>query len=250
MKQKIPSLEIDRFPIWAWILTAYCFIVQCGFYFATAFIMQKANGAIQACIPKIPAIDDHIPLIPVFVLVYWYSYVFWIGATLRIAKTSKQHFTNWIIAFTVSEFIGFLIFCFYPTTMDRVQEGLTVLESKDDFISRLLWFTYMHDGGTHGHNLFPSYHCMFSMSCYMGVRKKEKVPKWQRIYTLVEIILIFMSTLFTKQHYCMDVIGGISISILCNVIVEKWNPGRYFRPKIMDNPDMQDLVGPKSQLLR
>lgn len=245
MKQKIPSLEIDRFPIWAWVLTAYCFIVQCGFYFATSFIMQKANGSIPSYIPKIPAIDDRIPLIPVFVIVYWYSYVFWIGATLRIAKTSKQHFTNWIIAFSISEFIGFLFFCFFPTTLDRYQEGLTVLATRDDFISRLLWFTYRNDGGDYGHNLFPSYHCMFSMSCYMGVRHKEKIPKWKRIYTFVEIILIFMSTLFTKQHYFMDVIGGVGISILCNVLVEKWNPGRHFRPRIMDNPDLQDLVGRK-----
>lgn len=250
MKQKNTSLQIDHFPIWAWILTVFCFLVQTSFYFITSFVVEKSNGAIQTYIPKIPVIDDHIPLIPVFVIVYWYSYFFWIGATLRIAKTSKQHFTNWIIAFVISESIGFIIFCLYPTTMDRVQEGLFVLADRKDFMSRLLWFTYMHDGGEFGHNLFPSYHCMFSMSCYMGVRRKEKIPKWKRIYTFVEIILIFMSTLFTKQHFFMDVIGGIGISILCNVLVEKWNPGRRFRPRIMDNPDLQDIVDPKSQLLR
>lgn len=250
MKQQHSSLEIDRFPIWAWVLTAYCFLVQCGFYFATSFVVQKSNGAIHTFIPKIPAIDDHIPLIPLFVIVYWYSYVFWIGATLRIAKTSKQHFTNWIIAFTISEFIGFLIFVIYPTTMDRVQEGLYALATKEDPFSRLLWFTYMHDGGAYGHNLFPSYHCMFSMSCYMGVRHKDKIPKWKRIYTFVEIVLIFMSTLFTRQHYFMDVISGIGISILCNVLVEKWNPGRHFRPRIMDNPDLQDVISVKTHLLR
>lgn len=242
MKQKLPALEIDRFPIWAWVLTAYCFLVQCGFYFVTSFIVENSNGAIQTYIPKIPAIDDHIPLIPVFVLVYWYSYVFWIGATLRIAKTSKQNFTNWVIAFTLSEFIGFIIFCLYPTVLDRYEEGLFSLAGKEGFCNRLLWVTYTFDGGRMGHNLFPSYHCMFSMSCYMGVRRKDKVPKWQRVYTLIEIILIFMSTLFTRQHYFMDVISGIAISIICNIIVQKWNPGKHFRPKFMDQPDFQRLI--------
>ena len=42
-------------------------------------------------------------------------------------------------------------------------------------------------------------------------------------------ILICLSTLFTKQHYIIDVILGVSISIGCYILVNLIDSGRKAR---------------------
>ena len=49
-----------------------------------------------------------------------------------------------------------------------------------------------------------------------------------RIYSIVMAILICMSTVFTKQHYFIDIIGGLGISIICYAVVQKTDPARFF----------------------
>ena len=48
------------------------------------------------------------------------------------------------------------------------------------------------------------------------------------MYSLIMAILICFSTLFTKQHYIIDVILGVAVSIVCYVIIEKIDPGKKF----------------------
>ena len=47
-------------------------------------------------------------------------------------------------------------------------------------------------------NLFPSYHCLISTYCYLGVRKQPEISRGFRIYSLVMAALIGLSTLLTK----------------------------------------------------
>lgn len=226
---------LKKAPRWGWFLAIYCYALQCLFYFTTSLIIEKTGASAHAIIPKIPAIDNRIPLVPAFVLVYWYSYVFWFFGTLRLSLTDRKNVINWVIAYTVSEFIGFLVFCLYPTYVDRYLEGLFSLAGKDGIFNRMLWLTYSFDSGRIAYNCCPSYHCLFSMNCYMGLRRDEHLPKKTRIYTLIVAILIFMSTVLTKQHYIVDVFGGVGLSIVCNVLVQKWNPAKYFQKEKIHN---------------
>ncbi|MBR6349947.1 MAG: hypothetical protein IKR67_05295, partial [Lachnospiraceae bacterium] len=61
--------------------------------------------------------------------------------------------------------------------------------------------------------------------CYLGVRKQPEISKGFRIYSLVMTILICLSTVFTKQHYFIDIFGGLAISIICYLVVGKLDPG-------------------------
>ena len=43
-------------------------------------------------------------------------------------------------------------------------------------------------------------------------------------------ILICMSTVFTKQHYFLDIVGGLGISVICYAVVQKLDPaGRILK---------------------
>ena len=40
-------------------------------------------------------------------------------------------------------------------------------------------------------------------------------------------ILICMSTVFIKQHYFLDIIGGVLIAIICYILTNIINPAKY-----------------------
>jgi membrane-associated phospholipid phosphatase len=79
----------------------------------------------------------------------------------------------------------------------------------------LIRFVYWIDAPT---NLFPSIHCLVSWMCFIGVRGKSYVPKWYQIFSCLFAVAVFASTLFTKQHFIVDVIAGVVIAELCYYI--------------------------------
>jgi len=125
-----------------------------------------------------------MPLIPIFVLPYVYSYIFWIGGPIAVSLTKRRNFINYLAA------------------------------------------VYAADGWDMAFNLFPSYHCLISVYCYLGVRKQPEISKGFKMYSLIMAILICASTQFTKQHYIIDVVGGVGIAIFCYILMNKLDPGK------------------------
>ena len=159
-----------------------------------------------------------------FVIPYIFSYVFWICGPIAVSLTSKKNFINYLIGILSAYLIGFLIFIFFPTYMSRSEEGI-IDGLGTDIFSKLLAMIYGNDGGDLAFNLFPSYHCLISLYCYLGIRKQPEIAKGFKIYSGVMVILICLSTVFTKQHYFIDIVGGISISLSCYLIIKQINPG-------------------------
>ncbi|MBP5225083.1 MAG: phosphatase PAP2 family protein [Lachnospiraceae bacterium] len=220
--------KIKAIPRYGWILAFVYFGLQYGMYRLGDFLSRVLGTIDRAWECKVPFIDDRIPLIPVFVIIYLFSYVFWICGPLAVSLTKKAHFKNYIIGLSLAYIVGFLFFVFLPTYMDRAKEGLMGFADKPGLLNGLLAMVYGADGGTLAFNLFPSYHCLISMYCYLGVRKQPEISKGFKIYSLVMAILISLSTVFTKQHYFLDVPSGIGISLLCYWLVNKWDPGKEF----------------------
>lgn len=218
-------------PTYGWVLGAIFFGLQYGMYRLANWIANLTGTVSWAFIPKIPAIDDHIPVISIFVVIYVFSYVFWFFGPVNASLTKKENFINYIIGLFAAYVVGFLIFIFAPTYMDRSAEGLIDIVSKPGLFNQLLGIVYSNDGSDYGFNLFPSYHCLISIYCYLGIRHREEVSKGLRVYSLVMAILICMSTVFTKQHYFIDIPGGIIISIICYMIIQKINPGKKILEK-------------------
>ena len=217
--------RIKAIPLYGWILGVVYFGLQYGMYRLANWIANLTGTVSWAFCPKIPGIDDHIPVVSIFVVIYLFSYVFWIFGPIIASLTKKENFLNYIIGLSVAYIIGFLIFVFAPTYMDRTAEGLLSIATKPGFFNQLLNTVYSSDGSALAFNLFPSYHCLISLYCYLGIRKRDEVSKGIRVYSLIMAMLICMSTVLTKQHYFIDIIGGLSISIICYIVVQKINPG-------------------------
>ena len=213
--------KIKSIPWWGWCAGLFYFALQYGMYRLGNYL-SVVIGTIDNAIPcKIAFIDDLFPVIPVFAVIYVYSYIFWICGPIAVSLTSRNNFRKYIYGLTLAYVIGFLIFVFVPTYMDRVAEGLMDYGSKPGLFNRLLAVIYDADGSEYAYNLFPSYHCLISTYCYLGIRKQPEISDWFQKYSLIMVILICLSTLFTKQHYIIDTVGGVGIALGCWMLMNK-----------------------------
>ncbi len=142
---------------------------------------------------------------PVWVLVYFGSYFFWIYQYTTVARESPEKAYRLATADAVAKIICLIFFIALPATNVRPEvEGSGICAA----LMRLL---YQIDTPT---NLFPSIHCFVA---WMGTRyifecKKPRCRWLVRILCLIGSILVFLSTLYTKQHVLLDVISGIAVA--------------------------------------
>ena len=186
---------------------------------------------ITPVLTKIPAIDNAIPIIPIFIIPYAWAYIFWAMAPMAVSKCKFDHFLDYLAAYLFACIAGMLILIFFPTYMSRVAEGLFDLP-RTGILYRLMNFWYMHDGGAMAYNLFPSFHCLNSTISYLGVAGRDEVPKWFRVYSFIVMILVFLATVFVKQHYVVDIFGGVAVALISFYLCEKFRAGRIFLPLI------------------
>ena len=215
---------LKKIPAYGYIAGILFFALQYGLYQLGNYLSGVIGTKENAWCPKI-FLDNYIPVVSVFVVIYVFSYVFWICGPMAVSIGKKSHFINYVVGLLLAYLIGFLIFTFAPTYMDRVAEGLTTYAGNGIF-DKMLQTVYASDGGDIAFNLFPSYHCMISTYCYLGVRKQPEISKGFKIYSFIMALLICISTQLTRQHYLLDMVAGISIAVICYIIVGKWNPGK------------------------
>ena len=180
-------------------------------------------------LPKI-ALDDRIPIVSVFIIPYIWSYAYWAMGPMAVSKCEKEHFADYMAANLVACLAGVLVLAFFPTYMDRVAEGLYDVPVNPTVFDRLRMFWYSLDGSETAYNLLPSFHCLNSTLCYLGVARRREIPVWFRVYSLVTTFLIYASTVYVKQHYFMDVITGAALALAAYFVCKKFHWGRMFRP--------------------
>lgn len=149
--------------------------------------------------------DDKIPVMPVFVLIYFGCYVFWIVNYILISRINKEHCYRFLIADLLGKLICGIVYISFPTT--NIRPDITT----SGIFMDILKFLYSVDTAD---NLFPSIHCLVSWYCFAGLRNCKTIPAWYRYFSLVMAIMIFISTLTTKQHVIVDVLGGVMLAEL------------------------------------
>jgi membrane-associated phospholipid phosphatase len=159
---------------------------------------QRGDGGFM---PKLPW--DVIPIYPIWVVPYILCFPLWISCAIwAIAKMESRLFREFISAalFTVS--VGVVTFISFPTYID-----LPSLEGTDVFSALLRQIQIL--GGSY--DAFPSAHL------YMTTLFSFFYARWYpraRLLWLGILIVVGLSTLFTGQHYILDVIGGITLGWL------------------------------------
>lgn len=154
--------------------------------------------------------EDKIPLWSWTIIIYWGCYLFWAANYVIAARRDSTFGYRFFCAEVCSKLICLVFYVAYPTTNVRPEIAGTGIF---DDLMRLLWQVDAAD------NLFPSIHCLVSWFCCIAIRKNEKIPKWYRLLSYVITIAICLSTLTTKQHAFIDVIGGVAAAEICFQLV-------------------------------
>ena len=164
-------------------------------------------------------IEETFPVVPAWTTVYVGCFAVWIINFILICREDRAICYRFLAAEAIAKVICGLFFVFLPTTNVRPE-----LTGSDPF-TWVLGVIYFLDRPV---NLFPSIHCLVSWFCYLGIRGRKEIPRWYQSVSMVIAILVFASTLLTKQHVIVDVAGGILLAEFCFFIGRKTDLYRIY----------------------
>jgi len=154
-------------------------------------------------------IDDKIPLIPIFIIPYLGYFLYIIFTIVTLWGTS--HINSFFISYMIAYVIAGLFWYLFPNGVIRPK-----ITSKDVF-SKISKFIYDIDDDTNG---FPSAHIFATIICSYFLY----INFPQFIFLLLFVsLLITVSTVLTKQHYLVDILGGIFVAYLAIMTTIIWS---------------------------
>lgn len=250
INQKKTHNPFKLIPWYGWVGAIIFMVFQLGLYKLGCFFAQQVANHWKVC-PKVPVIDDGIPYCPYFFIeIYFLAYGFWFVGTLWIsASRNKANFINFMIYSTIANFAGFIWMILMPTWLNRTDHVIWGVPGEDLInkaaaiktpITRFLNQAIIKmDTGDIGWNLCPSYHCLASALIAFGVLKRKEHCIGTQVGFGIMAILVCMATVFVKQHYFVDILGGVGTAAIPYVIISYiWHPGEKI---ILDNPTFLDL---------
>ncbi|HBP37523.1 MAG TPA: phosphoesterase PA-phosphatase [Clostridiales bacterium] len=167
-------------------------------------INRLAAGFDQHYIWKF-AFDDLIPFSKYFIIPYYYWYVQIIVsiAWFVFSPHTGRMLHRMTLAINFSMLISSLFFFFFPTEMIRPEVA------GEDLFSQMTLMLYAAD---RPYNLFPSIHVAYSavMARYWALAGPRKL--WFRLINYGGTAFVIISTVFTKQHYSPDILGGLAVA--------------------------------------
>lgn len=151
--------------------------------------------------PALP-VDALIPLSPLWVIPYVLTLVTWIIIPIWAAlKLDDAAYRAFILAELICVVTGITTFFLYPTYIIRPE--LPSTEGSLALVARL----YASD---QAYNALPSGHAYLS-GLYMLVLSRF-CPRWRALW-IAAYAIILLSTLFTRQHYVLDLLAGFALAL-------------------------------------
>jgi len=158
---------------------------------------NRMTGGIE---PKLPI--DIFPVWPVWVLPYVLCYLLWTTSIAWIIFKAADHFfRSFLAACFLTFLLGNLTFIFFPTYVRSVTfDG-------NDLFANLLRTIHENWGR---YDAFPSGHVYITtlLALFFG----RWYPRGKLLWILV-LVIVSLSTLFTGQHYILDVLGGYLVAL-------------------------------------
>jgi membrane-associated phospholipid phosphatase len=149
------------------------------------------------------ALDRALPLVPAWSLVYGALYFFLILLPIFVVRqddllrrTVHAYLLIWITAYA-------FFFVLYPTEAPRPPQIVG-----EGFAAWGLRALYSSDPP---YNCFPSLHVAHS---FVSALATHRVNRGVGILATICASLVALSTLFTKQHYVVDVIAGVVLALV------------------------------------
>ena len=175
------------------------------------FIGRPSPGRVHHA-PAI-ALDDAIPLLPAWSLIYGALYAFLIALPVFLVR-EEEHLRRTVRAYLTVWIGAYLVFLTYPTVAPRpATVGGTGFGA---------WGLRLLYGMDPPYNCFPSLHVAHS---FVSALTCLRVHRGVGVAALAAAGLVALSTLFTKQHYVSDVVAGMGMAVAAFACFIRSQPG-------------------------
>jgi len=190
-----------RFPFWAMrLLSAVGLLLVIGV--AYFFINEMHNGQSGAKLGI--SIDRAIPVSKYWVWCYLLYFII-IVLPFFLTKTRRELWRT-LTAYGITAMITLAFFAFWRTEMIRPEIF------SEDISARMLKAIYRHD---RPFNCFPSQHVAYS---WTAAFVSLKLNRNAGIIILILAALTSAATLLIKQHWFVDVAGGLAVAVLAHFV--------------------------------
>jgi len=150
-------------------------------------------------------IDKMIPLIPEFIIIYYMSFAQWFNYFMQGCFGPKNLRNKYFSADVLAKIISFFLYLAWPLAMRWPQ-----LPANGNIWVKLVGMAYGVDTPT---GTFPSFHCFYSwMSLRYSFEREPKERRWICWGQTIFSFALFAATVLVKQHYFIDIIGGIAFA--------------------------------------
>ena len=184
-------------PRYSWLPVATTLVLHMAAYFGTRLLPWRPEYHYMAL-----PLDEKVPFLPGFVIIYVLAYVQWIAGLVLIARESRDRCRLVLRGEIIGKLLCAILFVVFPTSLIRPEVPGTGLSS------RLLRRIYLADAPD---NLFPSMHCMESWACFRLTAYTSKALKWYRPVSFIFTLLVFASTVCIRQHVLVDIPAGVAV---------------------------------------
>ena len=147
-------------------------------------------------------LDDMIPFVRQFVLVYVLWYPLMLGTTLYLLLKDRRAFLRYARSVVLGLTACMLTFVLLPSGQDLRPAEVP----GSDLTARLLRFIYAADTNT---NVFPSMHVVGTLAAVIGIFDSRSAPRGVQWGVAALGVLINASTVLIKQHSVLDILGGV-----------------------------------------
>ena len=145
---------------------------------------------------------DIFPIWPIWVVPYVLCYLLWLGSIGWVLfKVEDRGFRSLIAGCLLTFSLGAATFLLFPTYVPAA-----TLEGSDIFTVLL---RIIHENWGR-YNALPSGHVYITtlIALFYG----RWYPAQRSLWTLI-VVIVSLSTLFTGQHYILDVVGGLLVAL-------------------------------------
>jgi membrane-associated phospholipid phosphatase len=156
-------------------------------------------------------LDKLIPFNEWFIIPYVFWYVYTFGMLLLLAYYDHKTYYKLLFSILIGMLVCFAIYVIYPSTVPR-PVGL----QPDSLLKKAVLIIY---GNDKPYNCLPSIHMLDTLLITMFLFKHYK-SLLIKVSSGILCILIYMSTLFVKQHSVLDAVASTILGIILYVAFE------------------------------
>lgn len=176
-------------------------------YFLTENLIPPESCHVVHC-----RLDDIIPFCEWFLIPYVFWYLLIVGSLLYFALYDPDSFRKLMTYIIITQVVAMAVYILWPSRQDLRPEEF----ARDNLLTRSVAFLYSFDTNT---GVCPSLHVAYSLGILsVWLRQKDASLLW-KIFVVVAVILICLSTAFIKQHSVVDIIAALPVCLLAEGIV-------------------------------